>query len=231
MPQARGVSGWGVASIATGALFVFAGLRGVSVLATLQAVIQGKPISSLPQTNPVAGDVGSAAAAIAAAAAGAGPGVGAAAGTIGSAGIGVIAAERAKTYVGAGYVFGGAPAHGIGNWDCSSFMNWLWGHDLGHDIPGYEGGKRYTGETHGPIAASWLTSPLLTTVGHDGNQAQPGDLCCWQTHIGIAIGGGKMVSARSASSKPPTGINTINGDIPGEVLFVRRFKSAPKGAE
>src|SRR6202453_794368 len=38
-------------------------------------------------------------------------------------------ATDALEYRGAGYVWGGAPADGIGNWDCSSFTNWVCGQD------------------------------------------------------------------------------------------------------
>lgn len=130
-------------------------------------------------------------------------------------------ADDALKYKGAGYVWGGAPAKGTGNWDCSSFVNWVLGHDLGLAIPGF---KTYDGSSHGPNTLSYLAWAGATTVGHNGADAQPGDLCVWQTHMGIAIGNGQMISARDPQEG--TGIDTIQGDIPGEILYIRRLRAA-----
>jgi cell wall-associated NlpC family hydrolase len=119
------------------------------------------------------------------------------------------------------YVWGGAPASGGG--DCSSFVNKVVGWDLGMAIPGFAAGT-YKGLTHGPSTVSWLAWSGCTTVSHDGNNAQPGDLCIWQTHMGIVIGRNQMISAQDPALG--TGTASINGSIPGELLFIRRLKGA-----
>lgn len=223
------VSGLAVAAIGAGSIFIYAGLRGRTVLGTVQALVQGKNPSDLsaPNGGITAGGLAAQAAA-AATATGAGA-VGGAAGTAVSGGMGAAIAARALTYVGTGYVYGGAPgAHNglpedTNRKDCSSFANWVIGHDMGLAIPLYGPGK-YTGADHGPPTGAWLLWGGAVTIGHDASVAQPGDLCVWQTHMGIAIGGGQMVSARSASSKPPTGQGAIaTGGPAGQLLFVRRL--------
>ena len=63
-------------------------------------------------------------------------------------------------------------------------------------------------------------------MGHSPGSAQAGDLCVWQTHMGIAVGGGQMVSA--LNERLGTRVTTISGGAPGgEVLFVRRITAAP----
>lgn len=220
------VNGVALGAVSVGALLLYSGITGKGVLATTQALVQGKDPATVPASQPVTGAVGEAAAIVAENAANAAGGaVGqAAAGAVGTA-TGMAIAGAALPYKGAGYVFAGAPAKGRGNWDCSSFVNWVIGHDLGLAIPGYRAGS-YSGDAHGPPAIVWYAWTGATTVGHDGDLALPGDLCCWQTHIGIAIGGGQMISARSADDNPPTGINTINKSIRGEVLAIRRLKGA-----
>jgi cell wall-associated NlpC family hydrolase len=49
--------------------------------------------------------------------------------------------------------------------------------------------------------------------------AQAGDLCCWQTHIGICTGSGQMISAQD----PALGTGVSNIELAGEILFVRRI--------
>ncbi len=116
------------------------------------------------------------------------------------------------------YVWGGAPVNGGS--DCSGFVNMVCGRDLGMAIPGYAAGT-YTGATHGPATVAWLAWSGCTTVSHDGNQAQPGDLAIWQTHMGIVTGPNQMISAQDPQLG--TGLSVINGAIPGELLFIRRL--------
>lgn len=199
------LDGLGLAALAAGGLLTYSGITGKGVLSGVQGLIQGKAPATAAAANPITGQ--------------------AAVGITGPTppGSDPAIAQDALKYVGAGYVWGGAPANGIGNWDCSSFVNWVIGHDLGRAIPLYKAGT-YTGANHGPPTTVWLAWTGATTLSHKASDAQAGDLCIWQTHMGIAIGGGRMVSARSASSNPPTGIDTIAGDIPGELLFIRRLK-------
>jgi cell wall-associated NlpC family hydrolase len=105
-------------------------------------------------------------------------------------------AGAALRYVGAGYVFGGVPAHGVGQWDCSSFVNWVVGHDSSMAIPGYGAGA-YNGQSHGPVVVDWATWSGASNVGGSPTR---GDLCIWPGigatgHIGIAVDATHMVSA------------------------------------
>lgn len=52
------VNGLAVAVTGTGALFLYSAIRGVSVLASLQSVVQGKSPAANPQTQPIAETVG-----------------------------------------------------------------------------------------------------------------------------------------------------------------------------
>ena len=105
-------------------------------------------------------------------------------------------AADAMQYAGKGYVFGGAPANGLGIWDCSSFVNWCWGHDLGGAIPGYSAGT-YDGKSHGPAVINWATWSGAKTIH---GPPQSSDLCIWAGigalgHMGIATDGQHMISA------------------------------------
>lgn len=113
--------------------------------------------------------------------------------------------SAAEKYIGTPYTWGGAPGtspqhQGIGPHDCSSFVNWVVGHDLGLAIPGTKGGHgSYDGMSHGPDVASWIG---WSGVQHVSGQPQPGDLVAWgpNQHIGIAVDNGNMVSALDTAS-------------------------------
>lgn len=131
-------------------------------------------------------------------------------------------ADDAQKYAGHPYKYGGAPGpSGTDPWDCSSFCNWVLGHDLGMTLPG-SSSPGYSGTSHGPPTGLYLAWSRAQTVGHSAKDAQAGDLCVWQTHMGIALGGGNMISALNESLG--TQVTTIPGGSPGgEVLFVRRI--------
>lgn len=114
------------------------------------------------------------------------------------------------------YVFGGPPPPGTV--DCSSFASKVL-HQAGYSSPG---GQPYSASSHGPTTISYLSWNGAFTVGHSPSDAQENDLCVWQTHMGICIGGGQMVSARDPAEG--VGVDNIAGDMPGEVLFVRRLR-------
>jgi cell wall-associated NlpC family hydrolase len=134
-------------------------------------------------------------------------------------------AGAALRYVGAGYVFGGVPSHGIGQWDCSSFVNWVVGHDSGMAIPGYGAGA-YNGSSHGPVVVDWATWSGASNIKGPPNR---GDLCVWpgigvSGHIGIAIDASNMVSAlnhiRGTVQTPiagfgPAGVATVFRSLSG----------------
>lgn len=199
------VNGPAVGITLAGVLFAVAGIKGLSVTGIIQDVVTGKnPKTAIAnQFTSGTGNISPA------------NGVG-----ITSVNGSAIAADAIK-YKGAGYVWGGTPAKGVGNWDCSSFTNWVCGHDVGLPIPGMDAGK-YDGSSHGPVTGTWIVWNGLTTIGHDGSQAQAGDICVWETHMGIALGPNEMISAQDPQNG--TQVSTINGFIPGELLFIRRYK-------
>jgi cell wall-associated NlpC family hydrolase len=208
----KGVSAPAVAAAGIGGLFLWSGLKGAKISTTARSLLQGQQPSAA-NANPISGN--SFAGQFAS-----GPLTASSSGNLGS-GSGAAIASDALRYQGAGYVWGGAPAQGIGHWDCSSFANWVVGHDSGLAIPFYKVGG-YNGSAHGPATVAWLGWGGCHTVGNTGRSAQPGDLCIWQTHMGIAIGGGQMISAQNQSSG--TQISGIDGFVP-ELLFVRRLKA------
>ena len=130
---------------------------------------------------------------------------------------GAAVAATAKQYVGKGYAWGG-PADVPGDWDCSSFVSYVLGHDLGLTLPG--GGKYgsagYPPHSHGPTTLNYM----LFGTGVNYGSEQPGDLVVSVEHMGIVIGGGKMISAEDPQSG--TGIASYQGGFPGGTPIVRR---------
>lgn len=234
----QGVNGVALVAVAAGATFVYAGLTGNSVLKTLQGAVKGDlpapgggTIEILTNLRPIRGqEPPGSAGNLNPNVNGQTPDPGTAGNlnpNIGGGGLGAAIAADAMRFDGTGYVFGGDPSKG--EHDCSSLVNQIIGVDFGLAIPWYPAGK-YTGHGHGPVTADWLAWDGAHTIGHSGAVAQPGDLCCWETHMGIAIGGGKMLSARSETAHPPTGVGEIDHGGPiGQILFVRRLKAVSGG--
>ena len=54
MADRGGIDGIALASIGAGALFLYAGIRGKSIPAALQAIVQGKSPATVPQSAPIA---------------------------------------------------------------------------------------------------------------------------------------------------------------------------------
>jgi peptidoglycan DL-endopeptidase CwlO len=124
----------------------------------------------------------------------------------------------AMSYVGGPYVWGASGPPGSGN-DCSGLVNHVLGADLHMGIPGHSDGQ-YSG--HGPVTGQYYIWSGATTV--PAAQMEPGDLCCWPTHIGIATGDGQMISALNPSAGVV--VTTVQGGAPiGEPLLVRRLKA------
>ena len=189
------------ASIGIGSLFVYSGIKGYSVLKAVQNVIQGKSPDTGQSVSLLSGGKS-------ASPSGANPG-------------GSAIAQAAVQYKGHCYVYGGAPgADGKGCWDCSSCCNYILNVRLGMAIPG----GAWNPATHGPATGSYLDWGGAATLGSDPSQAQPGDLCVWQTHMGIAVGGGAMLSARDPARG--TVVDAIAGPD-GETLVIRRINSSP----
>lgn len=187
---------------------MYAAIKGYSVTHTLAIIITGKSPAKQTQASPIGTPMQS------------GSGTGGTA----TAGGGSDFAGIAEGYVGKlQYVFGGPPP--AGTVDCSSFVSKVL-NQAGVSNPG---GAPYSASTHGPNTLSYLSWNGLVTVGHSPTDAQRNDLCIWQTHMGIALGNGQFVSARDPAEG--VGIDSIANDVPGELLFVRRWGTiATRGA-
>lgn len=197
------LDGIALGSLAAGTLFVYSGLTGKSVLASVQLIVSGKSPKSLGNSSPIKGTGNPAASA-------------ATPGSIsgGSVSGAAIAADAMK-YVGHAYLYGGAPGpNGTDPWDCSSFCNWVLSHDLRMPIPG----GAWNPSGHGPATGSYLG----WGTGINRNQVGAGDLIVWPTHMGIALNNTQMISALNPSlSTEVTGIE--NGGPQGESLVCRRI--------
>lgn len=124
---------------------------------------------------------------------------------------GKVIANTAVRYVGYGYVWGGRAAY-PGDWDCSSYVSYVLGHDLGLPLPGGRwGDPGFPPHQHGPTTYQYLNygSPVSRS------EVEPGILVVWNTHMGIAINRDYMVSARDPSEG--VGEDFIDNDIVGEV--------------
>lgn len=196
-----------VIAIGAGSLFVYSGIKGYSILTSVQNIIRGTAPTAGQKTSLLA-QPGNAADPYGGGNFGGAPAAGSFAGI-------------ALSYVGKlKYVFGGPPP--MGTVDCSSFASKV----LAQGGVKNPGGAPYDPRSHGPTTLSYLGWIGAKTVGHSATDAQAGDLCVWQTHMGIAIGDGTMVSARDPAEG--VGRDQIAGDMPGEFLFVRRV-SQPSG--
>lgn len=200
------IDGVSLGAVFAGSLFVYAGLTGKSVPAAVQAIVQGRSPATAPQSQPITG--------------------GAVVPDVpigGGSATGQQIATDALAYQGHCYSFGGAPGtSGTGCWDCSSYVNWVIGHDLGLAIPGIPAGG-YDGSSHGPPTGAWLLWGGVTRIPKA--QAQAGDIFCWETHMGIATGPDSMISAEDPANGTRVAAGNIAGFIPGEVLFVLRLKA------
>ena len=210
------VSGLAVAYVGAGFLLLWSGLKGDTIRQTLTAFASGTvpapnqqyPAGALTVGIQASGSTGSPASSPATDSA---------------------IASDALRYVGHPYAYGGAPgANSAGPWDCSSFCNWVLGHDFNMQLPGASG-PGYSGTSHGPTTLTYLLWHNAPRVSGQAADAQAGDLCVWQTHMGIATGGGNMVSALNAQLG--TRETTISGAAPtGEILSVLRIKSTASPA-
>jgi cell wall-associated NlpC family hydrolase len=178
----------------------------------LKAVLQGKPLPDATGQTPaaaIAGSIGSQAG-----------GGGQAAGIIPGAASGNAISADAMRYVGQGYVWGGR-ADRPGDWDCSSFASYVLGHDLGLALPGGKwGDPGFPPASHGPTTLNYLLFGQPVNLG----DAQPGDLVVSTVHMGIVIGGGKMISAQDPQLG--TGVAGYLSGFPGGTPHVRRVSAS-----
>jgi len=113
-------------------------------------------------------------------------------------------ADDALKYQGQGYVWGGN-ADRPGNWDCSSFVSYVLGHDLHLPLPGGKwGDPGFPPHSHGPTTTQYH---LYGTPINRG-QVQAGDLIVWSDHIAIATSNSEAISAHS----PALGTSVSNLD-------------------
>lgn len=106
-------------------------------------------------------------------------------------------AKYALQYIGNPYVYGGTSL--TSGTDCSGFTYRVY-RDFGYSLPRTSYEQRSAG----------------TSVSYD--QAQPGDLICYDGHVGLYIGGGKIVHA----STPSSGIKVSTATY-RTILSVRRI--------
>lgn len=125
-------------------------------------------------------------------------------------------ASDALQYQGHAYVFGGAPGiNGTDPWDCSSFMNWVLGHDFKMKLP-HALKPGYDGRSHGPVVADYLLWTGAVTIP----SPEAGDLCVFgpNHHIGMAVSPDKMISALNP------GLGTLVTPIAGQVSVPPVFR-------
>jgi cell wall-associated NlpC family hydrolase len=122
-------------------------------------------------------------------------------------------ASTAMRYQGAPYKWGGWLPTG---WDCSGFVGYVLGHDLGLGLP--PGHTPWNPDAHPAMSMqykAWKAGSFKV------KSPVAGDLCCWFSHVGIAISPTRMISALDPSQG--TLVTPIQGYGPvGEPLSYRR---------
>lgn len=196
------VNVWALGAVSVGSVSVYAGLKGVSIPAAVQAIVSGKSPATLPQTAKIDTPVEL-------------PSAGSSPAVAGGSASGQAIANDGLRYKGEGYVWGGKADH-PGNWDCSSFVSYILGHDLGMAIPGgHYGDPGMPPHAHGPTTEEYVSFGQQISR----SQVAAGDLIVWGPHhIGIAINNQSMISAQD--ERLGVGISSIDGSA-------RYFGSAP----
>jgi len=195
------INGKAAGILAAGSLLLWSGVKGNSVIAALQDVVKGKKPSGTqlyPITAPAGGSGGS-------------PG--------GDLTSNNQVADDALQYQGQGYVSGGNGSS-PGVWDCSSFFSYVINHDLGVAIPGYKP-HAFGGHGHGPVVGGYRIWSGAKNI--KASEVQAGDFVCFgiNSHMGICLGNGKMISAENPSIG--TIVSSISDQHEGLVTY-RRLK-------
>lgn len=187
----------------------------------IKAVLTGKPMPDNSKTDvqdigTVLGQLG------AASAAGVGVGGAGAAALGGAASVGQSIANDAQKYQGTSYVYGGN-ASKVGDWDCSSFVSYVLGHDLKFPLPGGSwGAPGFPPNSHGPTTYNYM----LWGTSVDLKDVQPGDLIVSVEHIAIALSGTQMISAQD--EKLGVGTSSFPAGFPsGPPMYRRVTQFAP----
>lgn len=194
--MAQSGNGLAYASIAGGAILAWSGIRGKQVSAVIRSLLSGKNPGTLPSPDQfTVSDSG-----------------GGGGGDSFSSDSQV--ANDAMQYQGVPYKWAGYTPSG---WDCSGFVGWVLGHDLGLPLPGI---GHWSGNYHPSVAASYLVWGQARAVGEASIAA--GDIAVWPTHIGIVLGPNKMISA--LDPQYGTAVTPIHGFGPiGEPVSYRRI--------
>ena len=171
MPRRPSSVGIALAMYVAGTVLIMAGLRNATVADTLRSLLRGQPIPSGPSDLPrrITGAAETTGRAIAEATANF------AGGTI----TGAAVADTARSYIGVPYRWAGEDPSG---WDCSGFVTWVLTKH-GVKLP----------SNHHTVSAQFYVWPGAITLPRAA--AQPGDLVCWVSHVGIATGPDTMVNA------------------------------------
>jgi cell wall-associated NlpC family hydrolase len=169
-----GISGLGIGFMTVGGLLVASAIRNVAPVDTLRAVL-GRPSQGRPISPPFGATASGVRGVVAA------PGSAAAGVAGGSAGDGGRLVEAARRYLGVRYVFGGATRSGV---DCSGLV-YLALKDIGMRPP------RFTTYTFG----AWASSIGATRMPGGRLAFVAGDVILRTGHMGIALGGGRLIHA------------------------------------
>ena len=108
--------------------------------------------------------------------------------------------EYAKSKLGCKYVWG---ATGPNTFDCSGLTSWCH-KQVGISIPRTSGEQRKSG----------------TSISKE--DALPGDIVCFDGHVGIYVGDGQMIHAPN-KNKPVQYDNCFSGHYGNKLLAIRRY--------